>query len=132
MPRKIFEQDSDINNKVAAFSQGLQKAYEKGSKDAIESFEKELKDARSEKDRHVDMLRKDFPLYAATKYPQPMNLEQSALKNDEWILEYEVTEPGVCIYLTHGKHIIKATFKPIARQELDGLVRSSCDAASPR
>ena len=123
VPRKIFEQDSDINNKVAAFSQGLQKAYEKGSKDAIESFEKELKDARSEKDRHVDMLRKDFPLYAATKYPQPMNLEQSALKNDEWILEYEVTEPGVCIYLTHGKHIIKATFKPIARQELDGLVR---------
>jgi tetratricopeptide (TPR) repeat protein len=123
VPKQIIEQDLAINNKVAAFSQGLQKAYEKASKDAIESFEKELKDARSEKDRHVDMLRKDFPLYAATKYPQPMNLEHSALNDDEWVLEYEVTEPGVCIYLTRGKHIIKATFKPIARQELDGMVR---------
>ena len=123
VPRDVVDQDSDINNRLAALSQGLQKAYEKGPKDAIESFERQVKDARSEKERHIDKLRKEYPLYAATKYPQPMSLEHSALENEEWALEYEVTEPGICIYLTHGKKIVKALFKPIARKELDELVR---------
>ncbi len=52
-----------------------------------------------------------------------MSLEQSALKDDEYTLEYEVTEPGVCIYLSRGKHIVRATFKPIARKDLDELVQ---------
>ncbi len=123
IPKSVVDQDSAINNRLAALSQGLQKAYEKGSKDAIESFEKQVKDVRSERERHIDKLRKEYPLYAATKYPQPMNLEHSALKNDEWTLEYEVTEPGICIYLAHGKEIVKGLFKPIARKEVDELVR---------
>ena len=123
VPKGIVDQDSDINNRLAAFSQVLQKAYEKGSKEAIESFERLVKDIRSEKERHIDKLRKEYPLYSATKYPQPMSLEHSALKNDEWVLEYEVTEPGICIYLAHGKKIIKALFKPIARKKVDELVR---------
>ncbi|MGC8659586.1 MAG: CHAT domain-containing protein, partial [Desulfomonilaceae bacterium] len=123
VPKNIVEQDSDINNRLAAFSQGLQKAYEKGSKDAIDSFETQVKDVRSEKERHVDKLRKKYPLYAATKYPQPMNLAQTALKNDEWALEYEVNEPGICIYLIHGKKLVKGLFKPTARKEVDELVR---------
>ena len=52
-----------------------------------------------------------------------MNLEHSALNNDEWTIEYEVTEPGVCIYLAHGKKIVKGLFKPIARKEVDELIR---------
>jgi tetratricopeptide (TPR) repeat protein len=123
IPKYVVDQDSDINNRLAALSQGLQKAYEKGSKNAIESFEQELRNVRSEKDRHLDELRKTYPLYAATKYPQPMSLEQSALNNDEWTIEYEVTEPGICIYMAHGKNIVKDIFKPIARKDLDELVR---------
>ena len=123
IPKSVVDQDSDINNRLAAFSKGLQTAYEKGSKDAIESFGRQVKDVRSEKERHIDKLRKAYPLYSATKYPQPMNLEHSALKNDEWTLEYEVTEPGVCIYLAHGKKVVKGLFKPIARKDLDELVR---------
>ena len=127
VPKKVVEQDSDINNRLTAFSQGLQKAYEKSSKDAIESFEREVKDVRAEKDRHVDKLRKQYPLYAATKYPQPMNLEHTALKDDEWALEYEVTEPGICIFLIHGKNIVKSLFKPISRRDVDVLVRKFRD-----
>jgi CHAT domain-containing protein len=123
VPKSVVDQDSDINNRLAALSQGLQRAYEKGSKDAIESFEKQVKDVRSEKERHIDKLRKEYPLYSSTKYPQPMNLEHSALNNDEWTLEYEVTEPGICIYLAHGKKIVKGLFKAIARKDVDELVR---------
>jgi CHAT domain-containing protein len=104
-------------------SQGLQKAYEKGPKDAIESFEKQVKELRQERDRHVAKLRRDYPLFAATKYAQPMGIEHAALKENEWVLEYEVTEPGTIIYLTRGKNLVKAEFKPVSRKEIDSLER---------
>ena len=38
------------------------------------------------------------------------------------MLAYHVTDPGIIIYLTRGKEIVKALFKPIARDDLDNLV----------
>ena len=69
------------------------------------------------------MLRKEYPLFAATRYPEPMDLSQSALKDDEWVLSYDVTDTGILIYLTRGKKLIKGLFKEIPRREVDGLVR---------
>ena len=37
-------------------------------------------------------------------------------------LAYHVTDPGIIIYLTKGKEIKKALFKPIPRDNLDSLV----------
>jgi hypothetical protein len=123
VPKNVVDQDADINTKLAVLSQGLQKAYEKGSKDGIESFEKQVKELRLERDRHVSKLRSEYPLFAATKYPQPMGVEHAALKDNEWVLEYEVTEPGICVYLVHGKKIVKSLFKPIERKEVEAFVR---------
>lgn len=69
------------------------------------------------------MLRNKYPLFAATKYPEPVDLSQTALKTDEWVLSYDVTDSGVIIYVTKGKELIKGLFKPIERKELAGLVR---------
>ena len=52
-----------------------------------------------------------------------MGLEQSALKDDEWALSYDVTELGMIIYLTKGKNLIRGEFKPVAKREVDDLVR---------
>jgi len=123
VPRDVIYRDTDITNKLAAILQGLQKAQEKGSKDAIESFEKQVKELRAERDAHVKKLRLDYPLFAATKYPQPVAVEETAIKADEWIVEYQVTETGIAIFLLHGKKLEKALFKPVPRKELEALVR---------
>ncbi len=123
VPLDVMEKDLELNNRLAALLKGLQKAREKASKDAIESFEKQVEQARAEKKAHIARLRKDYPLFAATKYPQPMGLDETALKENEWVLEYEVTDSGICIYLCKGKEIVKALFKPMERSKLDALVR---------
>ena len=56
-----------------------------------------------------------------------MDLSQTALTDNEWTLSYDVTDTGVSVYLTKGKKLIQALFKPIARKELDGLVRKFRD-----
>ncbi|MGO9117305.1 MAG: hypothetical protein ACLQPD_06790 [Desulfomonilaceae bacterium] len=69
------------------------------------------------------MLREKYPPFAATKYLQPMDLSQNALKDDEWVISYDVSDPGLLIYLTKGKTLVNAWFKPVPRKEIDELAR---------
>ncbi len=138
VPANILEKDSDLNKRLAALIQERQKTYEKSAhgilsqeerqykyKDVEEqakSVERQIKELLLERDHHTSRLRKEYPLFAATKYPQPMNLRESALKDDEWVLEYEVADSGVVIFLIEGKKIIKCLFKATERKEIDSLV----------
>jgi len=55
---------------------------------------------------------------------EPVDFARSAIKEDEWALSYDVTDPGVVAYLTRGKRLVKSLFKPVKRKELDELVRT--------
>ncbi len=93
------------------------------NKEQITVLEPQVKEAKEKFTAHVDMLRGQYPLFAATKYPQPMGLDKTALQDNEWVLSYHVTDPGIIIYLTSGKNLVKGLFKPIPRKEVDELVR---------
>ena len=123
VPKDVLETDSRLNDELAALTKNLQKASEKQDKEAIASLEPQVTQARERLAAHVNMLRKQHPLFAATKYPQPMDLSQTDLKDNEWVIAYHVTDPGVIVYLTRGKNLVKAQFKPIPRKEIDDLVR---------
>ncbi len=123
VPKDIRDKDSQLTNELAALTKNLQKAYQKQNKEVIAVLEPQVKEAKQKLTAHVDMLRKQYPLFAATKYPQPMSLDQSALKDNEWVLAYHVTDPGIIIYLTKGKNLVKGLFKPTPRKEIDELVR---------
>jgi CHAT domain-containing protein/tetratricopeptide (TPR) repeat protein len=123
VPKDVLGKDSQLNDQLAALSKRLQEAYGKADKEAIPVLEPQVKEAKQKLADHVDMLRRQFPLFAAIKYPQPMSLDQTALKDNEWVLAYHVTDSGIIIYLTQGKHLVKGVFKPFPRKELDGLVR---------
>jgi len=122
VPHEILERDSALNERLAALTKSLQLGYEKDNKYIITALEPQVEDAKQKLATHVDMLRKEYPLFANAKYPQPMDLEQTALKDIEWVLSYDVTDPGIIIYLTRGKKIIKSLFKPVRRDDLDNLV----------
>ncbi len=122
IPQDVLEKDSHLNEQLAGLSKNLQKAYEKQNKEVIAALEPQVKTAKENLAAHIDMLRKQYPLFAATQYPQPMGLDQSALKDNEWVLAYHVTDPGIIIYLTKGKNLVKGLFKPTPRKEVDELV----------
>ena len=120
IPKEPMDKDSQLHDQLAALIKNLQDAYEK---EAIPNLELQVKQAKEKLVTHVDMLRKEYPLFAATKYPQPMNLEQTPLRDSEWVLSYHMTDPGIIIYLTKGKNLVKSLFKTIPRKDIDELVR---------
>jgi CHAT domain-containing protein/Tfp pilus assembly protein PilF len=124
VPASVFKEDKDLNDKLAALKKTRQSAYEKNDRLLIESLEPQIVDVEKKFRAHVEMLREKYPLFAATRYPQPMALAQTALKDDEWVLSYDVTDPGLIVYLTKGKSLVKALFKKTPRKEIDKLVRT--------
>ncbi|MFC1835593.1 tetratricopeptide repeat protein [Thermodesulfobacteriota bacterium] len=122
VPADILETDEEINDQLAAMKKNRQKAYEKQNKELIESLEPQIKELEKKRQAHIKMLRKKYPMYAATKYPEPMALAQTSLKDAELVLSFDVTDTGVLIYLTKGKKLVKGLFKEIPRKELDELV----------
>ncbi|MFH0823821.1 MAG: tetratricopeptide repeat protein [Pseudomonadota bacterium] len=122
IPSEVREADSTLADQLSSLTKTLQNAYEKQDKAVIEAVEPQVKEVKELFAEHIRMLRSRHPLFAATRYPQPMDMEQTSLKPDERILEYHVTDSGIIIYLTEGKKIVKHLFKPIRRKEVDDLV----------
>jgi tetratricopeptide (TPR) repeat protein len=124
VPNEIIAQDSSMNNELAALRKNLHDAYKKNNMLTIQSMDTQVKERERQFFSHVKMLRDNYPIFAATKYPQPMDLSQTALTDNEWVLAYHITDSGLIIYLTKGKKLIKGLFKPIPRKEVDELVRN--------
>lgn len=123
IPGDVLKKDRAITDQLASLKKQRQKAYEKNNKLAIEALEPQVKELEQKFQAHIKTLREQYPLFAATRYPEPMGLSQTALTGSEWTLSYDVTDTGILIYLTSGKELVKGLFKPITRTELDGLVR---------
>jgi len=123
VPADILEKDLEINQQLTALVKRRQEAWECGNIMAVESLQQLVREWEARRRAHIRILREKYPLFAATKYPQPLDLRQTAIKDSEWVLEYEVTETGVGVFLVHGKEIVKAVFKPIKTRNLDRLVR---------
>jgi len=123
VPQEVREADSVLADQLASLTRNLQNAYEEQNQQIVASLEPQVKEAREALAKHIRTLRQQHPLFAATRYPQPMDLEQTALKGDERVLAYHVTDSGLIIYLTEGKNLTKFLFKPISRKEIDELVR---------
>jgi tetratricopeptide (TPR) repeat protein len=124
IPQEIVEQDLAVNERLAALLKRVQSAYERNQSDVLTSLHAEIEKARTELQNHIDALRSKYPLFVAAKYPQPMELSKAALNPGEWVLEYDVTDTGIAIYLAQGKELKKTLFKSIGRKDLDLLIES--------
>jgi len=122
IPADVLARDRQLNDQISALKKKRQEGYRKANQEVITVIEPQVKELEGNLQTHIKMLREKYPLFAATKYPQPMDLAETALTNNEWVLAYHVTDPGIIIYLTRGKEIKKALLKPIPRDELGDLV----------
>ncbi|MGC8660478.1 MAG: CHAT domain-containing protein, partial [Desulfomonilaceae bacterium] len=122
VPSQILQRDKDMNLNLAGAQKCYEEALKTGDANKCELAESSLKKKKADLSQHIAELRVNYPIFAATKYPQPMETSQLALKDGEWALEYQVTNSGFCVYLLNGTKIIYSSFRPIPRNELLSLV----------
>jgi tetratricopeptide (TPR) repeat protein/CHAT domain-containing protein len=122
VPPDVLARDVELADQLAALKKARQKGYERENKEILAALDPQVKDVEQKFAEHLTMLRENYPLFAATKYPEPMDLSHAAFKDDEWALVYDVTDSGFLVYLTKGKNLIKSVFRPLPAKDLEGIV----------
>ena len=123
LPPKLAQDEDGLVNQITMNKKGQQAAFEKNNPELLSRLEKEYSALTEKMDGFVGQLRREYPQYAAIKYPQPVKLSQLALAKGETILEYEVTEPYTIGLVIRDGKVVKGFKVEKTRGKLENLVR---------
>ena len=122
IPSALAGEEEELTTKISINKKQQQTAFQKNNPELLKQAENEYPSLKQQMENLINRLRKDYPQYAAIKYPQPVKLSQLALKQGETIIEYEVTDPyTIGLVIRNGK-VIKAFKVDKTRTELQTLV----------
>lgn len=122
--QRLWELLDKAESKLRAGYQQLIKCRaEYGDRSRIPQVENELNAASKSKETIAKKIKGLDPDLYTVRFGGHKKVDEFALKDDEWSIAYEVTDPGVLIYLIQGKELKRSWFKAIPREELDRLVR---------
>ena len=118
----LAREEEDLTTLIMTNKKQQQTAFEKNNPELLKQTENEYPALKQKMENLIDRLRRDYPQYAAIKYPQPVKLSQLALKQGETIIEYEVTDPYTIGLVIRDGKVIKAFKVDKTRAELQKLV----------
>jgi len=122
IPSDMVQAEEELSTQITINKKQQQTAFEKNNPELLKQAEDEYPTLKQKMDSLIDRLRKDYPQYAAIKYPQPVKLSQLALQHGETIIEYEVTDPYTIGLVIRDGKVIKAFKINKTRAELGVLV----------
>jgi tetratricopeptide (TPR) repeat protein/CHAT domain-containing protein len=88
---------------IRALRKEMESLFKNRLMDRYYAVEKELKDLRSQQDAFIARLRQRYPEYASVSYPRPLHLKEVGLRDNEYLLEFEVTDDRSYLFVVHGK-----------------------------
>lgn len=122
IPTALAREEEELTTQIVSNKKQQQAAFQKNNPELLKQAEDEYPALKQKMENMVDRLRKEYPQYAAIKYPQPVKLNQLALKRGEIIIEYEVTDPYTIGLVIRDGKVIKAFKVDKSRAELGALV----------
>jgi tetratricopeptide (TPR) repeat protein len=119
IPSSLMEKEQSHVNQLAALKKELEKTNPEKAPDKFKNLSKSVKDAKDELNSLVNTLWKDYPAYAAVKYPRPPRLKDSALRPDECAVIFDVSREGVGVVLIRDKAVSKAFYVDLKLADLE-------------
>ena len=121
IPPALRERESFLKAQLAKLDETKEEAYKNG-KEAFEEWQKRYKKAKAEMDELIKKLRKECPRYAALMYPKPLRVEELPLRDNEVLLEYELTEKAGYLFVVERGKLKRIVKIPKGKEEIEGMV----------
>ena len=112
LPEKILQEEDEALTTLAALKKTLASIPAEQEADKFSNIEELTAAATQRLNDFIERLRKEYPHYAAVKYPQPMSLKQALLKPDEHVVYLDFLGEGVGVTLIRGKEVLKSFYRP--------------------
>lgn len=98
LPKDISEKEQLLTNQIARLNEQLADAFKK-SKEVFNKKKEMINTLEAELEQFIHDLRREYPEYAALKYPQPLRLQDIPIASNEILLEYHVSEKATYLYV---------------------------------
>jgi len=123
IPEDLKETEKRLLQELSYIDSRWEEAMKKGEK-AVKEWQAKREGIKKQLDELINLLRKNYPRYAALHYPLPVKAEELPLKENEVLLEYAVTDDATYLFVIRKggvKRIIKIN---VDRENLEEMVKS--------
>ncbi len=123
VPVKVIQEEEKLVSRLAGLKQSRNTFDRVKSPVEYDNISKEAEKAELDLNSFVDQLWKDYKAYAAVKFPRPVELKDSAVRPDEYLLVFDVVGQGVAIKLIKGKEILETHFRRWEQKDMEADVK---------
>jgi len=122
IPADIKAKEAAIVKELAVIEKNKESAYAKGEAAFNKLVQKE-KDLASQLDSLIQVMSKDYPLYAALHYPRPVAAGSLPLSDSEAVIEFGISSDAVFVFDVRQGGAIKIYQINLAGNQLDEKVQ---------
>ncbi len=103
------------------------RAYKTKGTRLVQTLNPRIQSLRYQMNSHRQALKRQSSQYGSTRYPEKVQDLLSRLKDDQWVLVYEVTDTATITYLLRGKSLVKSSVLELPRRVLQCRVNDFRD-----
>lgn len=118
LPADIAREEEKLLNRVAALQAG------RGAVSGKSSRKEMLARAKADLNNHIEKLKRDYPDYAAIRYPEPSALRNIPLRTGEALVAFKVNQKATYVWLARKGQEPASFTIPVSRDELTARVRA--------
>jgi CHAT domain-containing protein len=124
VPRSVTSEEERLLSRVAALKKARSSVTKTDNPERYDNLTKKIEAAENRVSELINKLRNDYPAYAAVKYPVPLKLKDSAVRQDEYVIVYDILGEGLGVKLIKGTSIRETYFIKWDRGELESMIRA--------
>lgn len=123
LPAYLKAREEELIEELAQLNRRWEDALKRGEQ-VIKEWQTRQSGVKKQLTELINLLRRDYPRYAALHHPLPVKAEDLSLKENEVLLEYAVTEKAVCLFVVRKEGVKKFIKIPIGREVIEKSVKS--------
>jgi CHAT domain-containing protein len=123
VPQEILETETALENKIASLKTALNPIPKQAESNRYNDLLNQIKRVKSETDTLQKQIAADYPTYYSLRRPEPISLEASLIRPEEYVLMYDLLGDSLGVRLLKGNNVIKSSFVKVNDQEIEALVR---------
>lgn len=121
---KLLTKLENIEHQIGAISRQREECQaDGGDRTALPELEAHNHRLQVRLDELERRIEKEYPSFHRIRFPRPLPLDESAMKDDEWTVSYKVTDSSLLVYLTQGRRLVDGWMEPVNRDQLADLVK---------
>lgn len=117
IPNSIRIKEKSLLNQLEKIEKEWNIALSKG-KSEIQGLEVERGKILKELESLITIIKKDYPKYAALKYPKPFSPAELKLNNNEVLIEYSIADRETTVFVIKDKKVLYTYTINISKDEL--------------